>query len=289
MGAKTAAPNGNALEAVLKDRVSGASEIEMKVLECLAELPEGKVSEVLLELPERLRGAFPEMANVARLAGELRAFRENGARVDGRERACSFPTLIARIAREQAARVKSLSGALAPLLPAGDLLVFTLSKSGTVATVLGDLQASGRRVSVLIAESRPGGEGLSMARELVGRGLKTRVLDDFLFLSLIPPEAASRRPAGFAGPPVVLVGADAVHPDGIINKVGTRALLDSARQGGVPAFVLVSSSKVRSEKRPGTLGSIFESVPLDAARVVSEEGPMEGEGLTHGAVRAASA
>jgi len=114
-----------------------------------------------------------------------------------------------------------------------------------------------------------------MARDLAERGIRARACDDFLLLSLVPPEAAPRRPPGYSGHPVVLVGADAVHPDALVNKVGTRALLDTARRAGVPAFVLASSSKLRKENAPRALGSLFETIPVDDLVILTERGRVE--------------
>lgn len=269
-----------ALEKILQDRVSGASEIESELLEALAKVPEADVAAVVRALPKRLRETFPQMANLEGLARGVEAL--SGALAAPDVRAASLAALVERLASERAARRKGLSAAIVPLLPDGDLLVFTLSKSGSVASVLLDLHAEGRRLAVLVAESRPGGEGASMARELGARGIRTRAVDDLLLLSLVPAEAAARRPNGYAGAGVVLVGADAVHPDAFVNKVGTRALLETAQRAGVAAFVLAASSKLRADEAPRALGSLFETVPRNGFAVVTEAGLLETEdrGLT---------
>lgn len=172
------------------------------------------------------------------------------------------------------AEPQTLSEVVSKLLPEGDLLVFTLGKSGTVTRVLNDLWESGRRLSVLVAESRPGAEGVRLAQELAERGIRARTCDDFLLLSLVPKEAAPRRPPHYHGAPVVLVGADAVHPDALVNKVGTRALLETAQRAGVPAFVLATTAKLHAEKAPAVLGSLFEAVPRGGLTILTEEGPV---------------
>lgn len=186
----------------------------------------------------------------------------------------AFRSVLRRRLEETTPERRRLSEVVAPLLPAGDLLVFTLSKSGTVQRVLTDLWEAGRHIAVLVAESRPGAEGARMARELGERGIRTRACDDFLLLSLVPKEAGPRRPPNYTGSPVVLVGADAVHPDGLVNKVGTRALLETAQRAGVPAFVLATTAKLRSERAPTVLGSLFETVPRAGLTILTEEGPV---------------
>ena len=47
-----------------------------------------------------------------------------------------------------------------------------------------------------------------------------------------------------------LVGADAITPQALINKVGTYAAALASVQAGVPAYVVSSTLKVSSELRP---------------------------------------
>lgn len=258
------------LDDILADRVSGASEIESRVLSNLEGLADTDRSSVLDTLPDRLLETFPQMANLRTLAEELRQLVREPASTE------AVRAFVTKRVADKARRELRLSHVVTPLLPSGDLLVFTLSKSGTVSAVITDLIAAGRRVAVLVAESRPGGEGARFARELGDKGVKCRACDDFLLLSLVPKEAASRRPPGYTGSPVVLVGADGVHPDALVNKIGTRALLETARLAEVPAFVLASSTKIRNEASPRVLGSLFEAIPRYGTLVVSELGVLGG-------------
>lgn len=260
------------IESILADEVSGASEIEGSLLGVLQRADDEEAAVLLRTLPRRLVEVFPQMANVLELARQMTELSDEQT-AGGVATAQEFRVLLENRIEERKKKDHRLSTIVIPYLPEGDLLVFTLSKSGTVASVLYDLAAAGRRLCVLVAESRPGAEGARMARELADRGIRTRTCDDFLLLSLVPPEAASRRPAGYAGNSVVLVGADAVHPDGLVNKVGTRALLDTSRRAGVPAFVLATSSKLRRESAPTALGSLFETIPRDEITVLTETGP----------------
>jgi translation initiation factor 2B subunit (eIF-2B alpha/beta/delta family) len=258
---------------VLADAESGASEIEEKLLQALRDASPEEAATLLATLPARLDEVFPQMANLGDLARELEQLVEREGTSAGAVEA--LRVVLERRLDEKKRREQRLSHVVIPLLPAGDLLVFTLSKSGTVAAVLEDLLRADRRVAVLVAESRPGAEGARMARDLAERGIRARACDDFLLLSLVPKEASPRRPPGYVGHPVVLVGADAVHPDGLVNKVGTRALLDTARRANVPAFVLASSSKLRKESAPRALGSLFETIPLEDLLVLTERGKVE--------------
>lgn len=250
----------------------GLGQIEGSLLTALQDVTDAEAARILQSLPERLVAAFPGTENVKELAREMADLAPDGEQTPGTAEA--ILSVLRRRMEGTTPERRRLSEVVAPLLPPGDLLVFTLSKSGTVQSVITDLHESGRRLAVLVAESRPGAEGARMARELAERGIRTRAVDDFLLLSLVPKEAAPRRPPHYAGSPVVLVGADAVHPDGLVNKIGTRALLETALRAGVPAFVLATTAKLRSDRAPAVLGSLFETVPRSELTVLTEEGPV---------------
>jgi len=163
---------------------------------------------------------------------------------------------------------------------AGASAVFTLSRSGTV---LAALRAADPE-SVAVAESRPGGEGVGAAETLAADGFDVTLTGD------------ANVPAAVADCDAVLVGADAVFPDGtVVNKVGTRAAALAARDAGVPALVACAADKVAPEERPveaegdstplcggddadlSVENPVFEAVParlVDA--VVTENGRLDG-------------
>ncbi|WP_336035314.1 NUDIX domain-containing protein [Halobacterium yunchengense] len=143
----------------------------------------------------------------------------------------------------------------------GVAAVFTLSRSGTVDAALREL-APGR---VVVAESRPGGEGVGVAEALAGDCDVTLTGD-------------ANVPAAVAAADAVLVGADAVFPDGdVVNKVGTRAAALAARDAGVPTVVACAADKVAPERLPvedGDADALYEGdAPLDVENPVFEAVP----------------
>ena len=111
--------------------------------------------------------------------------------------------------------------------------VLTLSRSGTVEAAL--LAATPAPLAVLVAESRPGGEGVALAERLVAAGIPASVL----------PDAAIAAALAVLGADLVLVGADAVLPDGsVVNKVGTRIAALAAREQGVPCYAVAAVDKI---------------------------------------------
>jgi len=116
----------------------------------------------------------------------------------------------------------------------GDALV-TLSRSGTVERAL----SSADPECLLVAESRPGGEGVGVAERRAAAG------DDVL----LAPDAALPWLLADGAYDAALVGADTVLADGrVVNKVGTRALALAAAREDVPLYVVAARDKIS----PGT-------------------------------------
>lgn len=123
---------------------------------------------------------------------------------------------------------------LATTVDTDEPLVATLSRSGTVYAALTAAQPA-----VLVGESRPAREGVETADRLSAAGLDVTLATDAALAWAF--DERSDVPT----PDAVLVGADTVLPDGsAINKVGTRALAQGARQEGLPVYVVAASDKI---------------------------------------------
>uniref|UniRef100_A0A383WBQ4 Nudix hydrolase domain-containing protein n=1 Tax=Tetradesmus obliquus TaxID=3088 RepID=A0A383WBQ4_TETOB len=92
--------------------------------------------------------------------------------------------------------------------------------------------SKGPGLSVIVCESRPLCEGVSMARRLAAAGLNVTLITDAQAGVFV--EQAD----------VVLLGADAVTPDGVVNKVGSRLLALAAKAAGVPVVAVTECLKV---------------------------------------------
>jgi len=110
-------------------------------------------------------------------------------------------------------------------------LVLTYSNSTAVRLALRQAMARGRRFEVVCSESRPLGEGVVLARRLAALGIPVHLVVDAVLAEWM--DAAD----------LILLGADAITPDVVVNKVGTEPLLRAAHGVGVPAYVLADSSK----------------------------------------------
>lgn len=153
---------------------------------------------------------------------------------------------------ERARRVDEAAAGVAADRIAG-VRVATLSRSGTVRAALTRKDPE----AVLVSTSRPGGEGVDVAADLSAEGLAVTLTSD----AALPAELA-RWSAD-----VLLVGADAVLPDGhVVNKVGTRGAAIAAAQEGVDVLVVASTDKVDAavtdpaavDREPGAMGPLAE-------------------------------
>jgi len=158
--------------------------------------------------------------------------------------------------------------------------VVTCSRSGTVLAALraADVDA------VTVAESRPGGEGVGVAEALAADGLDVTLAGDAAVPGLVADADA------------VLVGADAVHPDGtVVNKVGTFPLALAAARAGVPCLAVCAADKVGpAGGRPDAAAAeplydgdaalsvanpVFEGTPGDLVTVVTEDGALDADAV----------
>ena len=178
----------------------------------------------LADLARRLRAARPSMAVL-----ENRINRVMTAASDEHS-----PAAVERAAR--GAIEQSVGADREAARVAADAVgerVATLSRSGTVAAALREAGPE----AVLVAESRPGGEGVGVAASLAGSASATLTTDAALPFELDDWDADA-----------VLVGADRVLPDGsVVNKVGTRGAALAAAAAGVDCLVVAASDKVAAD------------------------------------------
>jgi translation initiation factor eIF-2B subunit delta len=110
-------------------------------------------------------------------------------------------------------------------------IVVTLSYSSTVQYAICHAQRAGRRLDVICAESSPGREGHATGQVLANCGVPVRVLCDADAIAAI------------ARADLVLVGADMLTNQGLVNKIGSLAMATAARAAGKPFYTLCGSEK----------------------------------------------
>ena len=292
------------------DNLSGSQTLTRRaaalVDEWLAEAPPGPdgMESGLLELGAAIIGAHPVMAPLCNLFQALlqaladgpadeaapgRVRRAAASFVDGMDShnqaiARGFLEVLREAPRSPAGSAAPTAGGQREVL-AGESQVFTHSAASTVRHALLHCREAGVGLTVHCTESRPLNEGGALARELAGRGIPTTLCTDGLAFSLL-------RQAGRA---VLVVGADAVTAEGVVNKAGTLGLATAARSWGVPCYVLAGSEKFMPAAAPGprqrempaaevlphapeglrVVNRYFDTTPLDCmTAVITEEGSL---------------
>ncbi|MDG5777326.1 NUDIX domain-containing protein [Haloarculaceae archaeon H-GB1-1] len=224
------------VETVAADTDHGAASISVRALEVLRDeaalAAEDADWGAVVDVAERLLAARPSMTVV-----ENRVNRAMTAAAGA-----ETPTAVEDAARQAIPRALDADDEAAAL--AADHVdgraVATLSRSGTVSTALTD----GDPKAVLVAESRPGGEGVWTAERLA----------DAVADETDAPEVTLTTDAAFAlelvaeGIGLVLVGADTILADGaVVNKVGTRMAATAAAAEGIPCYVVAASDKIAAD------------------------------------------
>jgi translation initiation factor 2B subunit (eIF-2B alpha/beta/delta family) len=210
------------VDALAGNRVQGAAELGRRAAEILPSIP----FEELADAIETLLRGHPQMAPLWRLASDLLSAMDPASGADW---------FLYRLETDDAT-----AGLLAPFLP-DELL--TISYSSTIVEAI----RIRRPARVVCMTSDPGGEGQQMAA----------VLSEYTDASVMKDADALRKVPAQA----VLVGADAITPESLVNKVKTKKLAEAARKKSVPSFVVAGETKFVPEELPIT--ELFEAAPLD--------------------------
>jgi translation initiation factor eIF-2B subunit delta len=244
--------NMDALVAPLRaDVVSGAAVVSRTAAEVVRRVairaPASDVGELrtaLGDLAVRLLDAQPAMAPLVALTSQVLASLDDVDELDEGRRAAASAAEGFRGDLE--ARTRKVAVRAARLLPRGGT-VLTLSASSTVKATL--LEVGPRDLlRVICLESRPMSEGQSLARALANAGVPVTFAIDAAAESLV------------ASCDAVLLGADSVGDQGVVNKVGSRALARAARERGVPVWVLADTTKLLP---PGFPQPVEDDRPAD--------------------------
>ncbi|NLG27968.1 MAG: hypothetical protein GX557_08660 [Chloroflexi bacterium] len=239
-----------------RDNRSGASELEIRSIDLLEELVGDssvgasamEVRRWLLRAGRQLIGAQPAMANLFRLVNDLLWACESATRPeDVRQDALAFLQL--RRTRQDAAQEAMAHAAAAYLASRGTLM--TYSRSAAVLSTL-QLLAQGRRLKrVYCSEGRPMLEGQTLATELGWAGVPVVLgIDMALFGWLREVEA-------------LVVGADTLSSSGVVNKLGTAALVRAAEERTIPRIVLCTTAKFVPDAY-----RLVDPLPLHAAEEI---------------------
>ena len=268
------------LQEVANDHRSGATALTQRAADALIaflkEHPNAKPFE-LEAFAHRLAEAQPAMASIRNLARRaVHAFQQGSlAAAQG-----AIRKFLQELERSTAQIAEHAAGLIAQ-----HAKVLTISLSSTVLEALKLAQAQQKHIAAICPESRPLREGLQLARELARLGMEVTVCVDALAPALVQECD------------LVLVGGDALAPQGLVNKCGTYPLALAARRQNVPFVAAISHLKFLERFEPEwiremspdevldepaeavrVLNRYFDLTPLDLlTHVVTEEGTFSAE------------
>ncbi len=242
------------LEKISKDREHGAAQLAVWVLDALEEVIARSHSNENEEedengaaMVEQLRNfgyhlscCRPSMAPLATTAARFLFLLHQALH----DRASPFPITVeevglvaSHILEKEREHLKTLNSRLithALALIHDDMTIMTLSKSSSVSTAILEALKQGKRLKIIVCESRPLCEGVISAKLWANAGASVTVITDAQAGVFIKQAN------------MVLVGADAVDSEhGVFNKVGTRLVALAAKETkGCSFYVLADSSKI---------------------------------------------
>jgi translation initiation factor 2B subunit (eIF-2B alpha/beta/delta family) len=223
------------LQHLQTDNVSGATtlvELALDILEAFAtqeasQTPREFVT-ALETLVDVVLAAQPSMAVLLNLAQQaLQAYPDDLPLTAVRQQ---LQQTLAAFRRDLRASTEALCQRALAILPPQST-VLTYSNSATVIAALRYAHDHGRIRRVLLSESRPAYDGRPQALALLEYGMAVEYSIDMALFERL------------AEATVVVVGADAVFPEHLVNKLGTRALAQLAQLQGIPCFSLCAANK----------------------------------------------
>ena len=210
-----------ALDEIASDNRSGAAEILRRAAALYSQLDSASTQQTIDSLSVELARAQPRMSPLIRMANEVMK---------------SSPDAAAHFVENAARGAYSVASQAASLIDEG-ARVLTHSRSSTVLEAFVQARRAGKNFSIVVTESRPMFEGRTLAEELVRHGVRVTVIIDAAAALAIEDVD------------LVLVGADAITPVSVINKVGTRMIALAAREKGIRMFSVCDTSKFIREDR----------------------------------------
>ena len=229
-----------AVQAIRDDQEHGASWLAraaartlQRAGEARRELPGDEWAMMVRATAQALAAVRPSMAAVANTAARIWGAGQDVSAEGDRQ---AMLTTAARLASQHAQTQQSLITHAEQALVGS---VYTISRSGTVENVLRVLGHRGNIDRVIVAESRPGGEGVALGQALAAGGLNVTLAADAA-CGIFIAEASC-----------VALGADSLRADGsVVNKVGSYPLALVAREAGRPVYVICETLKIAAPDFP---------------------------------------
>lgn len=274
------------IDQIRTDKVHGADWLSNGAISIIATASNKEPAKTVDELHEilwgyaiELAGCRPSMAPLVNKLGIL--FTQLDGIDDIREYRARATEITGTILEDSVNSKVQMINHLETVEPEMDS-VFTYSYSSTVKMAILSLGVE----NVIVTESRPGNEGITLAKELAEEGVNVLTgVDGMVHMYMSAAD-------------VVLVGADSVQHNGsFINKVGTKMLGYAAKDHNKPFYVLCDTMKfnvlnylgqdiqleemepeevVQPSENMRVRNFYFEIIPPElVSAVITEEGIME--------------
>lgn len=121
-----------------------------------------------------------------------------------------------------------------------DDVIFTYCHSTNVINSLIYAKKKGKKFEVYNTETRPFFQGLKTAKELEKAGIRVTMFVDAAIAIALERKQGTKRSD------MVLLGADAILNDGVMNKTGSGMIAELAKINKIPVYVIADSWKYSS-------------------------------------------
>ncbi|MCK5558948.1 MAG: translation initiation factor eIF-2B [Thermoplasmata archaeon] len=251
------------IDEIRLDNTSGAVELTLQAAEVfilMTKMPAPKSKTEFLKdlttVSTKLINSQPAMAPIFNLANNIL----NG--IEGFDETNQMISGVQHIVNEFTEGLKSNGNKIITntldLFQAQPKKIMTYSYSSTVLNALISAHKAGNHFEVVCSESRPVCEGITLAKKLSGQGIKVTLVVDSALFSILPEVD------------FVLVGADSLSINGLVNKLGTYALAVGVNESNTDFYTLCGSEKFLPKEYPLQLDDyrdLYEILPEPIANV----------------------
>ncbi|RLG71332.1 MAG: hypothetical protein DRO11_04705 [Methanobacteriota archaeon] len=238
---------GAGIGRIASDRSRGAHQLSLESLRvmclaaetCSSTTIEGYL-DYLEQVGRKLVFTRPSMSPIANTVQELLFRVRKASEKMGLDELKVFTLRsVETIIEEVVSAAERVSEQALPLIEDGST-VMTHSLSSTVIKTIGKTFKAGKKVSVVLTESRPLCEGVKTAEKLSEMGVPVTLVVD------------SAAPHTLQDVDLVVIGADSVLASGaVVNKIGTLPIALAANHWGVPLYVLSDTYKFNTRNYLG--------------------------------------
>lgn len=220
------------VEDIKKIKIQGARNIAKAALKAYCLIPNSRAKKILLNS----RPTEPMMENILDLADKY-----------------SYSKILNHFDKTQ----ERINQYLFPLIKRKSV-IFTHCHSTNVSNALINARKKGKIFEVYLTETRPLFQGRKTAKALKKAGIKVTLFVDSAISVALSKKQGTKKVNR------IFLGADALTPKGIINKIGSETVANLAKQKKIPLYIVADSwkftrKKIKIEQR--ALNEIWDKAP----------------------------